>query len=98
MMIFNVILAEESSLHLALIYKNMDQFEKHVNNKTMYDKAGWNPLHIVACSGPRFNSSSLVSSLLLFKSKRSFLKNIFILEKFAHSSTINLTHYSNGPV
>jgi hypothetical protein len=36
MMIFNVILAEESSLHLALIYKNMDQFEKHVNNKTMY--------------------------------------------------------------
>jgi hypothetical protein len=98
MMIFNVILAEESSLHLALIYKNMDQFEKHVNNKTMYDKAGWNPLHIVACSGPRFNSSSLVSSLLLFKSKRSFLKNICILEKFAHSSTINLTHYSNGPV
>ncbi|KAJ3617711.1 hypothetical protein MTP99_006806 [Tenebrio molitor] len=33
MMIFNVILAEESPLHLALIYQNMDQFAKHVKNK-----------------------------------------------------------------
>jgi hypothetical protein len=56
MMIFNVILAEESPIHLALIYQNMDQFAKHVKNKNMYDKGGRNPLHIVACSEPRFNS------------------------------------------
>jgi ankyrin repeat protein len=85
MMIFNVILAEESPIHLALIYQNMDQFAKHVKNKNMYDKGGRNPLHIVACSEPRFNSLTLFSSQFSVKIE-DYLKNIRILEKLVHSS------------
>jgi ankyrin repeat protein len=83
MMILNIILAEESPLHLALIYENMDQFAKHVKNKTtgMYDKGGRNPLHIVACSGPRFDGFSL-----LYIVRNSYLKYINILKKLSDSS------------
>jgi ankyrin repeat protein len=85
MMIFNVILAEESPLHLALIYQNMDQFAKHVKNKNTYDKGGRNPLHILACSEPRFNSSTLFASKFSVKTE-DYLRNIRILKKLADPS------------
>ncbi|KAH0816061.1 hypothetical protein GEV33_006730 [Tenebrio molitor] len=46
MMILNIILAEESPLHLALIYENMDQFAKHVKNKTTGTRKGLTSLHL----------------------------------------------------
>jgi hypothetical protein len=46
MMILNVILAADNPLHLAVIYRNVDQIEKHIENENVYDKAGRNPLHL----------------------------------------------------
>jgi ankyrin repeat protein len=54
MMILSVILAEDNPLHLAVIYRNVDQIEKYIDDKNVYDKAGRNPLHLATYMEPRF--------------------------------------------
>ncbi|KAH0817450.1 hypothetical protein GEV33_005341 [Tenebrio molitor] len=54
MMILNVILAEDNPLHLAVIYRNVDQIAKHIENENVYDKAGRNPLHLATYIEPKF--------------------------------------------
>jgi ankyrin repeat protein len=53
MMILNVLLAEENPLHLALIYRDVDQIAKYIEDKNVYDKAGRNPLHLATYIEPR---------------------------------------------
>ncbi|KAH0811514.1 hypothetical protein GEV33_011277 [Tenebrio molitor] len=53
MMILNVLLAEENPLHLALIYRDVDQIAKYIEDKNVYDKAGRNPLHLATYINPR---------------------------------------------
>ena len=43
---FNVMLAEENPLHLAVIYKDRFQVQAHIDDDNIYDKAGRNPLHL----------------------------------------------------
>jgi ankyrin repeat protein len=79
MMIFNIVLAEENPLHLAVIYRDVQQIVKHSENKSYYDRGGRNPLHIAACAGPDLNNfTSHVHNTDSAKTK-DYLKNITIL-------------------
>jgi ankyrin repeat protein len=53
MMILSVILAEDNPLHLAVIYRNVDQIAKYIDHKNVHDKAGRNPLHLATFIEPR---------------------------------------------
>jgi ankyrin repeat protein len=80
MMILNVILAEDNPLHLAVIYRNVDQIAKLIENENVYDKAGRNPLHLATYVEPRFVDRQ--TSLFEVNIKaRKYLTNIAILEK-----------------
>jgi hypothetical protein len=80
MMILNVILAADNPLHLAVIYRNVDQIEKHIENENVYDKAGRNPLHLATHLEPRFVDRK--TSLYVHNTEaRENLANIAILEK-----------------
>jgi hypothetical protein len=80
MMILNVILAEDNPLHLAVIYRNVDQIAKHIENENAYDKARRNPLHLATYIEPRFVARQI--SLLDFYVKTTeYLTHIAILKK-----------------
>jgi ankyrin repeat protein len=80
MMILNVMLAEDNPLHLAVIYLNVDQIAKHIENENVYDKAGRNPLHLATYIEPRFVGRQI--SLLDFYVKNTkYLTHIAILKK-----------------
>jgi ankyrin repeat protein/septum formation topological specificity factor MinE len=80
MMILSVILAEDNPLHLAVIYRNVDQIEKHIENENVYDKAGRNPLHLATYLEPRFPDRNYYLFEVSMKA-REYLTNIAILEK-----------------
>jgi ankyrin repeat protein len=80
MMILNVILAEDNPLHLAVIYRNVDQIAKHIENENVYDKAGRNPLHLATYIEPKF----VARQIYLFNfyvTNTEYLTNIGILKK-----------------
>jgi ankyrin repeat protein len=82
MMILNVLLAKDNPLHLAVIYRNVDQIEKHIDDKNVYDKAGRNPLHLATYIEPRYvdqKSCFIEVSIEAFE----YLINIGILNKMA---------------
>jgi hypothetical protein len=80
MMILSVMLAEENPLHLAVINRNVDEIEKYIEDKNVYDKAGRNPLHLATYVEPRcvdWKSCLIQVSI----EDREYLKNIVILKK-----------------
>jgi ankyrin repeat protein len=80
MLILNVILAEDRPLHLAVIYRNVDQIKKHIENENVYDKAGRNPLHLATYVEPRFVDQKIFSSDVYMKTIE-YLRNIDILKQ-----------------
>ncbi|XP_068915792.1 uncharacterized protein [Tenebrio molitor] len=80
MMILNVILAEDNPLHLAVIYRNVDQIANHIENENVYDKAGRNPLHLATYVEPKFFNRKIFLPDVYMKT-REYLKNIAILKK-----------------
>ncbi|KAJ3616490.1 hypothetical protein MTP99_019825 [Tenebrio molitor] len=80
MMILNVILAADNPLHLAVIYRNVDQIEKHIENENVYDKAGRNPLHLATHLEPRFVDQKTFLNVYNTEAREN-LANIAILEK-----------------
>jgi hypothetical protein len=76
----NVILAEDNPLHLAVIYRNVDQVEQYIDDKNVYDKAGRNPLHLATNIEPRYvdwKSCFIEVSIEAIE----YLRNIDILKK-----------------
>jgi ankyrin repeat protein len=91
MMTLNVILAEDNPLHLAVIYRNVDQIEKYIEDKNVYDKAGRNPLHLATYIEPRYVDRK--SCFIDCTEAIGYLTNIGILEKimkfnYAHSDKL----------
>jgi ankyrin repeat protein len=80
MMILNVILAQDNPLHLAVIYRNVDQIANHIENENVYDKAGRNPLHLATYVEPKFFNRKIFLFDAYMKT-REYLKNIAILKK-----------------
>jgi ankyrin repeat protein/uncharacterized UPF0146 family protein len=80
MMILNVILAEDNPLHLAVIYRNVDQIEKYIDDKNVHDKAGRNPFHLATYVKPRFVDRN-ISWFDVYIKYRKYLTNFAILEK-----------------
>jgi ankyrin repeat protein len=80
MMILNVILAQDNPLHLAVIYRNVDQIANHIENENVYDKAGRNPLHLATYVEPKFFNRKIFLFDVYMKT-REYLKNIAILKK-----------------
>jgi ankyrin repeat protein/uncharacterized UPF0146 family protein len=80
MMILNVILAEDNPLHLAVIYRNVDQIAKHIENENVYDEAGRNPLHLATYIEPRF-VGRLINSFDVFVKTTEYLRHIAIFKK-----------------
>jgi predicted nucleic-acid-binding protein len=80
MMILNVILAEDNPLHLAVIYRNVDQIAKHIENENVYDKGGRNPLHLATYIEPRFVARQ-ISMLDFYVKNTEYLTHIAILKK-----------------
>jgi ankyrin repeat protein len=80
MKILSVILAEDNPLHLAVIYGNVDQIAKYINDENVYDKAGRNPLHLATFIEPRCvdRKSCLIEDST---EAREYLTNIGILKK-----------------
>jgi hypothetical protein len=79
MMILNVILAEDNPLHLAVIYRNMDQIEKYIDDINVHDKAGRNPLHLVTYIEPRFIDPK--SCFIVSIEITEYLTNIGVLKR-----------------
>jgi ankyrin repeat protein len=79
MMILSAILAEDNPLHLAVIYQNMDQIEKYIDDKNVHDKAGRNPLHLATYIEPRFVSPK--SCFIVSIETIEYLTNISILKR-----------------
>lgn len=42
----NIKLCEHNPLHLAIIHKNFDEVEKHLDDEKIHDEGGRNPLHL----------------------------------------------------
>jgi ankyrin repeat protein len=96
MMILNVILAEESPLHLAVINRDMAQIKKYIEVKNFHDAAYRNPLHLATYIEPRCVDwkSCLIK---VSEEYREYLKNIEILKemlKFKYIDQDELFHYS----
>jgi hypothetical protein len=53
MTILSVIVSEENPLHLAVIYRNVNQIAKYIEDKNVYDKVGRSPLHLATYIEPR---------------------------------------------
>jgi ankyrin repeat protein len=79
MMILNVILAEDNPLHLAVIYRNVDQIAKYIEEKKVHDKAGRNPLHLATYIEPRCVDGKLCSVEVSIEAIE-YLTNIGILK------------------
>jgi hypothetical protein len=80
MMILSVTLAEDNLLHLAVIYRNVDQIEKYIDDKNVHDKASWNPFQLAMYVEPRFVDRN-ISWFDVHIKQREYLTNIAILEK-----------------
>ncbi|XP_063926833.1 uncharacterized protein LOC135140269 [Zophobas morio] len=59
LLILNIMLAEESPLHLGVIYMDLQQIERHCGGGKVYDRAGRNPLHLAACRGMEYPNWSV---------------------------------------
>jgi ankyrin repeat protein len=95
MMILSAILAEDNPLHLAVIYQNMDQIEKYIDDKNVHDKAGRNPLHLATYIEPRFVSPK--SCFIVSIETIEYLTNISILKrmvKFNYADCDNLFEWN----
>jgi hypothetical protein len=80
MKVLSVILAEDNPLHLAVIYRNVDQIEKYLDDKNIYDKAGRNPLHLATFIEPRcVDRKSCMINVSI--EAREYLTNIGILKR-----------------
>jgi ankyrin repeat protein len=79
MIILNVILAEDNPLHLAVIYRNVSQIEKYIDDKNVHDKAGRSPLHLATYVEPRFVDRNTL--FFEFYKTKYLTNNIAILEK-----------------
>jgi ankyrin repeat protein len=80
MKVLSVILAEDNPLHLAVIYRNVDQIEKYFDDKHIYDKAGRNPLHLATFIEPRcVDRKSCMINVSI--EAREYLTNIGILKR-----------------
>jgi hypothetical protein len=81
MMILNIVLAKDNPLHLAVIYRNVDQIGKDIEDKRqVLDIAGRNPLHVATYIEPRYvdlNSCTIEVSTKV----NEYLTNISILKK-----------------
>ncbi|RZC38346.1 hypothetical protein BDFB_008996, partial [Asbolus verrucosus] len=53
-LILDILLAEDSPLHLAVIYKDLGQFERHLRGNVERDKGGRTPLHLACSYGTRY--------------------------------------------
>jgi ankyrin repeat protein len=76
MKVLSVILAEDNPLHLAVIYRNVDQIEKYFDDKNIYDKAGRNPLHLATFIEPRCVDRKLCMINVSIEA-REYFTNIF---------------------
>jgi ankyrin repeat protein len=85
MMILNIILAEKNPLHLAVIFRNVVEIAKHIEDKNIYDKGGRNPLHLATYFEPRCvdRKSCLIE---VSKEADEYLTNIDILKKMVKFS------------
>ncbi|KAJ3619813.1 hypothetical protein MTP99_005468 [Tenebrio molitor] len=95
MMILSVILAEDNPLHLAVIYRNVDQIEKYIDDKNVHDKAGRNPLHLATYIEPRFVGPK--SCFIVSIETIEYLTNISILKrmvKFNYADCDNLFEWN----
>jgi ankyrin repeat protein len=95
MMILSAILAEDNPLHLAVIYQNMDQIEKYIDDKNVHDKAGRNPLHLATYIEPRFVGPK--SCFIVSIETIEYLTNISILKrmvKFNYADCDNLFEWN----
>ncbi|XP_063924886.1 uncharacterized protein LOC135138796 isoform X2 [Zophobas morio] len=72
-LMFNVMLAENNPLHLSIIYKNMDMFEKHINEKNSKDQGGRTALHLL-CTYGNVNPSSRMAMILLSRNRSCYPK------------------------
>jgi ankyrin repeat protein len=88
MMILNIILAEKNPLHLAVIFRNVVEIAKHIEDKNIYDKGGRNPLHLATYFEPRCvdRKSCLIE---VSKEADEYLTNIDILKKMVKFSYAN---------
>jgi hypothetical protein len=88
MMILNIILAEKNPLHLAVIFRNVVEIEKHIEDKNIYDKGGRSPLHLATYIEPRCvdRKSCLIE---VSKEADEYLTNIDILKKMVKFSYAN---------
>jgi ankyrin repeat protein len=95
MMILSVILAEDNPLHLAVIYRNLNQIEKYIEDKNVYDKAGRNPLHLATYFEPRCVDHK--SCYVQLSEETKYLRNIGIftkMMKFNHADRDKLFQWN----
>jgi ankyrin repeat protein len=95
MMILSVILAEDNPLHLAVIYRNLNQIEKFIEDKNVYDKAGRNPLHLATYFEPRCVDHK--SCYVQLSEETKYLGNIDIftkMMKFNHADRDKLFQWN----
>jgi ankyrin repeat protein len=80
MMILSVILAEDNPLHLAVIYRDVGQIAKYIEDKNVHDKAGRNPLHLATYNEPRCvgRKSCFIEASI---EATEYLRNIRILKE-----------------
>jgi ankyrin repeat protein len=64
-MIFDIMLAQNCPLHLAVIYRNREQVKKHLGNVDMRDEGGRSPLHLICSYGSKHIPLELEGSLYL---------------------------------
>ena len=62
-LIFDIMLAENCPLHLAVIYQNSDQVRKHLVNIASRDEGGRSALHLLCSYGTKYLPLPLVPSL-----------------------------------
>ncbi|KAJ3652767.1 hypothetical protein Zmor_018704 [Zophobas morio] len=67
-LMFDVMLAENNPLHLSIIYKNIDMFEKHINEKYSRDQGGRTALHL-CCTYGIVNPSPKIRGMLLCRDR-----------------------------
>jgi ankyrin repeat protein len=63
---FDIMLAGNSALHLAVIYRNTDLVLKHLNECKVKDKGGRSPLHLLCTYGVEHSSLSLTEDTWWF--------------------------------
>ncbi|XP_063923595.1 uncharacterized protein LOC135137792 isoform X2 [Zophobas morio] len=57
--IFDILLAENNPLHLSIIYKNREQFEKHKDEMNRTDRAGRTSMHLISTYGTKYPDNTM---------------------------------------